>query len=209
MWGGGALDQGAEEDDGIAHPDHGDGDVDGPLQLGVLFGGGVPQRQRDGCRQNDRLPAPEHEGGEGTTKQPDLTGALHHVEGGGHQGAATKCEDDRIGMQGTQTAVRQPGGVEVEGRPDQLGCNQYTHRHADDTPDNRHDGELAHNGVVVLRVVCCMAHRCIPLPMLLFVLPGVLGHFHPGFAKILSLTSVNKRKSKRWLNENPLRMILK
>jgi hypothetical protein len=45
----------------------------------------------------------------GATKQPDLTGALHHVEGGGHQGAAAKCEDHRIGVQGTQTAVRQPG----------------------------------------------------------------------------------------------------
>ncbi|MNC27748.1 hypothetical protein D3C75_759330 [compost metagenome] len=173
--GGGALDQGAEEDDGIAHPDHGDGDVNGPLQLGILLGSGVSQRQCDGGGEYDRLPAPEHEGGERAAKQPDLAGTLYHVEGGGHQRTAAKCKDDRIGVQGAQAAVGQPGGIKVEGRPDQLGCDQYTNRHTDNSPDNRHDGELAHNGVVVLRVVCCMAHRCIPLPMLLFVFRPVIG----------------------------------
>ena len=165
--GGGALHQGAEEDDGIGDPYHSDGDINRPLQLGILFGGGVTQRQRDGGREDDCLPAPEDEGCQRATKQSGLTGALHHVKRGGHQCTDAEGEDHCVGMEGPQTTVSQPRGLEVEGRPDQLGCDQYANRHADNSPDNRHDGKLANNGVVVLRMVSCMAHRYIPLPMLL------------------------------------------
>ncbi len=48
-----ALGDGAEEHHGIGHPDQRDQDVDRPLQLGVLLGGGVAQRQGDGGSRND------------------------------------------------------------------------------------------------------------------------------------------------------------
>ncbi|HHQ4520651.1 hypothetical protein [Aeromonas veronii] len=55
-----------------------------------------------------------------------------------------------------------------------------------------------------------MAHRYIPLPMLLLfdVLSGKPDWLHQATANQL-LTPVNERKSKRWLNENCMGMILK
>ncbi|MFB2864785.1 hypothetical protein [Aeromonas sp. MdU4] len=54
-----------------------------------------------------------------------------------------------------------------------------------------------------------MAHRYIPLPMLLLFgfVSGEPNWLHQATADQL-LTSVNERKSKRWLNENFMRMIL-
>jgi hypothetical protein len=53
-----------EEVGGEDDPDDGDGDVDGPDELGVFLAAGEAQRQGDGRRDDDELPAPEVEGGE-------------------------------------------------------------------------------------------------------------------------------------------------
>jgi len=54
-----------------------------------------------------------------------------------------------------------------------------------------------------------MAHRFIPLPMLLLFgfVSGIPDWLHQTTANQL-LTPVNERKSKRWLNENFMGMIL-
>ncbi|MEM0551514.1 MULTISPECIES: hypothetical protein [Aeromonas] len=54
-----------------------------------------------------------------------------------------------------------------------------------------------------------MAHRYIPLPMLLLFgfLSGKPDGLHRAILNHL-LTPVNERKSKRWLNENSMGMIL-
>ena len=82
-------------------------------------------------------------------EQPHVAGALHDVVGRREQRAAAEREDHRVGVQRPQPAVGQPGHVEIEGGPDQLGGDQRADRHADDAPDDGHDGELPDDLVVV------------------------------------------------------------
>ena len=58
-----AFGKGPEEVDTEDHPDNGDGDIDGPDQLGVFLATGETGRQCDGCRNNDQLPTPEVDAG--------------------------------------------------------------------------------------------------------------------------------------------------
>ncbi|MNF83485.1 hypothetical protein D3C84_658100 [compost metagenome] len=150
-----ALGHGAEEDDGVADPDDGDQDVDRPLQLGVFFRAGPAHGQADGGEDDHQLPAPEGEGGQSVGDQADLAGALHRVIGGGEQCAAPEREDHRIGVQRAQTPEAGPGQVEVEFRPGQLGGYENADPHPDDSPDHRHDGELADHLVVIGGTACC------------------------------------------------------
>ena len=101
------------------------------------------------AEQDDQLPAPEGKRRQLVTDQSHMTGALHHIIGGRKQCGAAKGEDHRIGMQWAQAAEGQPGYVEVEHRPRQLGGDQNAHQHADDTPDNGHDGELPDHRIVI------------------------------------------------------------
>ena len=48
-------------DDQSVRSVHGDRDVDGPLELGVLLAAGEPQREGDGRQDDHELPAPVHE----------------------------------------------------------------------------------------------------------------------------------------------------
>jgi hypothetical protein len=77
-----------------------------------------------------------------------MAGALDNVVGGSEQGAATKGENDRIGMQWTQATEMQIG-PKVEFGPDQLGGNDHPHQHSDNPPDDGHHGKLPHHLVVV------------------------------------------------------------
>ncbi len=144
-----ALDQGAEEHHRVGDPDHRDQDIDRPLQLGVLLGRGVAQRQADGGQQDHQLPAPEGEGGEGVGEQSHLAGALHRVVAGGEQCATAEGENHRVGVQRAQAAEARPRQAEVQVGPYQLGGDQDTDGHADDAPDHGHDGELADHLVVI------------------------------------------------------------
>ena len=44
------------------------------------------ERQRDGGKHDDRLPAPERECGQLVEREPHVAGTLHDVVGGGEQG---------------------------------------------------------------------------------------------------------------------------
>ena len=145
---GAALDDGAEEHDGVGHPDQRDQDVDGPFEFRVFLAAGVAQRQGDRGGDDDDLPSPEGERGQRAAEQAGLTGALDHVVRRGEQRAAAEREDHRVGVQRTQPAIGQPGGVEVQLRPNQLRGEQYAHSHADDCPHYRHERELPHDLVV-------------------------------------------------------------
>ncbi|MNZ17650.1 hypothetical protein D3C78_346440 [compost metagenome] len=159
---GGALDQSAEEHDGVADPDDGDQDVDRPFQLGVFLGAGVTQRQGNGRQQDDQLPAPESERGQPWCEEGGLAGALHRIIGGGEQCAAAEREDHRIGMQWAQAAEAGPGEVEVKGRPGELGGDEDAEPHPDDSPHHRHDGELADHLVVIGGTAGCV-HVWVPI----------------------------------------------
>ncbi len=78
-----ALDDGAEEHQGVGHPDDGEQNRDRPFQLGVFLGGGVAQRQGDDGAEDYGLPAPEGEGGEAIGDQSRLAGSLHDIVGSG------------------------------------------------------------------------------------------------------------------------------
>ncbi|MCY1445190.1 hypothetical protein D9M71_616980 [compost metagenome] len=115
-----ALDDGAEEHDQVADPDHCQQDVDRPFQLGVFLGAGVAERQGDGGADDHGLPAPEGEGGETVRNQAGLTGALDNVVGSGEQSTATKGEDHQVGVQRAQTSEAGPREAEVELGPHKL-----------------------------------------------------------------------------------------
>ncbi|CUJ90198.1 Uncharacterised protein [Achromobacter xylosoxidans] len=145
---GAALDDGAEEHDGVGHPDQRDQDVDGPFEFGVFLAAGVAQRQGDDGADDDDLPAPEREGGQPVTEKAGLTGALDHVVRGREQRAAAEGEDHGVGVQRAQAAVAEPGGVEIQLRPDQLRGEKNTHGHADDAPEHGDQCELPDDTVV-------------------------------------------------------------
>src|SRR5690606_30282962 len=58
-------------------------------------------------------------------------------------------EDDQIGVDGADAPEARPGQAQVEFGPYQLGCDYDAHRHAQDAPEEGHQGELTHHTVVV------------------------------------------------------------
>ena len=164
-----AFGDGAEEHDGIAHPDHRNQQIDGPLELGVFLGGGHAQGQGDGRQHDHRLPAPEGEGRQLVGNQPHLSGALHHIVRGRKQRAAPERENHRVGVQRTQAPEAGPGQVEIENREGELGGDKDANQHPHDTPHDRHDGKLANDLVVVGRVLQCsveFTHVLFPLSVM-------------------------------------------
>ncbi len=146
---GAALHHGAEEHQGVGHPDNGDEQVDRPFQLGVFLRAGPAHRQADRGEHDHQLPTPEGEGREAIGHQAGLASTLDGVVRGREQRAATEGEDHRVGVQRAQAAKAGPGKVEIELRPGQLSGNENAEPHPDDSPDHRHDGELADHLVVV------------------------------------------------------------
>ena len=132
------------------HPDDHDHQVDGPDQLGVLLAAGQPEREGDGGRDDDRLPAPEVELGQEIARQAGLDQALGRVVDAGEHHVADEGEDRGVGVERTDTAPGQPGRVEVELPEVELGRDQDADQHGDRGPDHRRQEELAHDTVVEL-----------------------------------------------------------
>ncbi len=80
-----ALGDGAEDVDREDDPHHRDGDVDRPLELGVLLALGDAQRQGDGGGDDDQLPAPEVDGAQGPGEHPGFQEALYRVVDAGER----------------------------------------------------------------------------------------------------------------------------
>ena len=139
----------AEKHDCVGHPDDGDQYIDRPFQFSVFLGGGDTQGQSDRREHDHGLPAPEGKGRELVRDQPGVAGTLHHVVRGCEQRGAAKGENNRIGVQRTQTAEGQPGYVEVQYRPCHLRSDKYAHSHAHDTPHHGHDRELFDDFIVI------------------------------------------------------------
>ena len=139
----------AEEDDRVGHPDDGDGEVDRPLELGVFLAGRDAQRQRDRGGQDDQLPAPERERRERRREEPHMAGTLDDVVGRREQSGSAEGEDHGVRVQGPQPPVRQPGDVEVKGREQELRRDEHADGHPDDSPDQRHQGELPDDPVAI------------------------------------------------------------
>ena len=144
----------AEENNGISHPNDRDQQVDRPFEFGVFLALRNTERQRDCGQHDNELPAPERKRREFFKRKSDVAGPLNDVIRCREQGRTAECENDGIRVQRPQAAVAQERQAEVQIRPDQLRGDDHTDEHADDAPDNHHQGELTYNFVVVGS--CCV-----------------------------------------------------
>ena len=161
-----AAHDGADEQDQVGHPHHLDQDVDRPFHFGIFARLGIAQHVAEVGQHDDRHPAPEGKAGHAVRNQAGLAGALDDVIGGGKQRRAAESEYHRGGVNRTESSEREVWAVKVQERPGQLGSDIYTNRHADDRPDQRHDGKLFNDIKVVLLCtgICSDRHR----PLLLY-----------------------------------------
>ena len=131
------LVDGAEHVQAEHHPDQRDGDVDRPLEFGVLLAGGEAERQRQRRRDDDQLPAPEVDRAERVAEHARLAQPLQRVVHADEDGVAGKGEDHRVGVQRPQPAVRQLRDEVEELRAHQLDRDDQADEEPDDAPDRR------------------------------------------------------------------------
>ena len=105
---GAALYDGAEEHQCVSDPDQGGQDIDRPFELRIFLAAGETHRQGNCGSQDNDLPASEGERCQLVAEQARLTGALNDIVGRCKQGAAAKCENDRIGVQWAQASIIEP-----------------------------------------------------------------------------------------------------
>ncbi len=130
-----AAPDGAQVNQQVNHPDHGQPQIDVPFRLGVFTRLGHAQDITRGRHQQEQLIAPEHEPGRPAAGQTGLTGALHDVERGHQQDVAAEGENHRRGVQRAQTAEVGPGQVEVQDRKCELQGDDQAGGEADDAPE--------------------------------------------------------------------------
>ncbi len=87
----------------IDKPDDGDQQIDRPLKLSILLGLSDTERVADNRQHDDQVPAEEHKPSQLVTPESDTTGALDTIVRRCHQCTPTKSENNRIGMERTQT----------------------------------------------------------------------------------------------------------
>ena len=60
-----------------------------------------------------------------------------------------ECEDDRIRVDGADATVGRERQGEIQRREDEIEGNKQPHKHPDETPADRRDGEVTHDPVIV------------------------------------------------------------
>ena len=78
--------------------------------------------------------------------------ALYAVKRGSHKCGHAESENNAIGVQRSQTPVRQPGLIKTEIRPDEFRGNIDARRHTEDGPRERTHDEKAYYAIVVVLV---------------------------------------------------------
>ncbi len=144
------LEQRARERDQVGDPHDGQQQVHVPFGFGVFLALGDAE-DVPGRRQHDhQLVAPEDEVGEPRpAEQRRAAGALHDVKRRGEQGAAAEGENRGRGVDRTEPAEGGPFEIEIENRKRQLQRDDDADRERRHAPENRGDGEFAHDIVVV------------------------------------------------------------
>ncbi len=171
-----AVNQGHQEVAAEEHkPDDRDGDVDGPLQLGVFLALRDAQGQRQCGGDDDQLPAPEVELAEQVRIHAALAEPLGAVVDRREDAVARKREDRRVGVQRAQAPEAQERNPKARFRIGQLDRDDHADEKRDDAPDHGGPSELAHDlivvherfepvgvlvvsGPVVGRCLCCFCH---------------------------------------------------
>ena len=77
-----------------------------------------------------------------------MPSTLHNPVGSCKKRATAKRENYRVGVQRTQATKVQPR-TEIQFGPDQLSRDDDTDQHADDAPDDGHDGKLPDDLIVI------------------------------------------------------------
>src|SRR5690606_1342517 len=145
-----AAREGPEKVDRKDDPDEGDGDVDGPDELGVFLAATEAEREGDGGGDDDELPAPEVQRGEKDAGEARLHEALGGVVDAGKQHVADEGEDDGVGVQRSQAAEGEARQVEVDAPEVELRGDEHADQHADRAPNDGGDQELSDDLVVVV-----------------------------------------------------------
>ena len=148
-----AFDDRAEHVDPENHPDQRNGNVDRPFEFGVFVGSSQTQRQRNGRRYDDGLPAPEVDFTEQIAEHPGFAKPLQRVINTHKDGIADEGENDRVGVQRPNPSEGRILVAEVGRRSEQLAGNQHPDQHADDPPDDGGNGEIPDNAVVILEAL--------------------------------------------------------
>ena len=141
--------QGAEEIDREPYPDHGDGDVDRPLQLGVLLAAGETGGQRQRRGHNDQLPTPEIEPGQEIAEHAGFAQPLRRMIDGRKHCIRSESEDRGVRVQRTQTAERHKRQPQIHLGQRQLNGHDQAHQKGNQPPENRGQQERPHDTVVV------------------------------------------------------------
>jgi hypothetical protein len=138
---------GEEEVQAEEHPDDRDGQVDGPLELGVLLALRLAERQRDGRGDDDGLPAVEVDLAQQVARHAGAQQPLGRVVDAGEDHVAHEREDDRVGVQGPEPAEGQLG-QDVGRRQDELDGHDEADQEAYEAPADGREQEAARAVVV-------------------------------------------------------------
>ncbi|MFK4665430.1 hypothetical protein ABIF76_006284 [Bradyrhizobium ottawaense] len=145
-----ALDDRAEEDEQIGHPDDRQPQIGIPFRLGIFLRLGDAEQIAGAGDENEEIVAHHDEPGREVAGEARAAGLLHHVERCADQHIAAEGEDHGGGVQRPQPAEAGPGQIEIQRGPGQLRGDDEADEEARDAPEHRHEGgELDRPHVVV------------------------------------------------------------
>ena len=130
------------------HPNDGDRQIDRPFQLGVLLARAHTQRERNHCRDDDRLPTPEVKPAECITENARLAEPLSAVVHGDENGIGGERKNRGVRVQRSQSPESLKRG-QIQFGHRQLQCHDQTHQQRDNAPQHGSEQERAGNRVVV------------------------------------------------------------
>jgi hypothetical protein len=146
-----SLENGHEHVEPKHHPHQRDCDVNGPLQFGVFFGRGEAQGERKCRRNDDELPPPKIDATQRVGPHARLQQPLHGIVHPRENAVPHKGENDGVRVQRPDAAKRQPRKVGIEFRPHELRGHGQADEHAHEPPKHGGEGEIPHDGVVVVK----------------------------------------------------------
>ncbi len=153
------LGDGADQVDAERDPHRGDGQIDRPLELGVLLARREPEREGQGGGDDDQLPAPEMERAQPVAEHARLAQPLQRVVDADEDRVAGEGEDGGVGVQRAQPAVGQLGDAAEHVRGHQLQPDDEADEEGDQPPQGSGDHEALDDGVVVLETFGGRGHE--------------------------------------------------
>jgi hypothetical protein len=130
------------------HPDDHDGDVEGPLHLGVLERLRVAHGEGHEREEDADVEEPELQPGQLREEERPAREPHDDVVGEAEDGPDRQAEAQDVGVHGPHPAVARPGG-EVQGRQEELHRDEEPHHEPHHRPDDGREDVPLHRLVVV------------------------------------------------------------